>query len=81
MKPSVNVSSAAPSNHLPCRWRAAIMGVLSLFAVQLSPALGELPDPEVIAALGSYPLLRTDRDGWIVLVTDGEQMWVDVERR
>jgi hypothetical protein len=27
-----------------------------------------------------YTLLRTDRNGWIELSTDGEQMWVEVER-
>jgi len=27
-----------------------------------------------------FTLLRTDRDGWIELITDGEQMWVEVER-
>jgi hypothetical protein len=28
-----------------------------------------------------YTLLRTDRIGWIELTTDGQQMWVEVERR
>ena len=27
-----------------------------------------------------YTLLRTDRNGWIQLSTDGEQLWVEVER-
>ena len=26
-------------------------------------------------------LLRTDRKGWIELSTDGEQLWVEVERK
>jgi hypothetical protein len=26
-----------------------------------------------------YNLLRTDRDGWIEIRTDGQQMWVEVE--
>jgi len=39
------------------------------------------PDPQVLDALQSYNLLRTDRNGWIELTTDGEQMWVEVESR
>jgi hypothetical protein len=37
----------------------------------------------LVAVLGIaiYILLRTDRDGWIELATDGEQMWVQVERK
>jgi len=26
-------------------------------------------------------LLRTDRHGWIEITTDGEKLWVEVERR
>jgi hypothetical protein len=28
-----------------------------------------------------YTLLRTDRNGWIQLSTDGEQLWIEVERQ
>ena len=49
--------------------------------VLLSAAADELaPDPEVLEALQGYTLLRTDQNGWIELITDGEQMWVDVAR-
>jgi hypothetical protein len=27
-----------------------------------------------------YSLLRTDQNGWIELTTDGEQMWMGVEK-
>jgi beta-lactamase superfamily II metal-dependent hydrolase len=40
-----------------------------------------LPSPETIQALGGYNLLRTDLNGWIEILTDGEQMWVEVERK
>jgi hypothetical protein len=40
-----------------------------------------LPDPETLQAVQGYPLLRTDQNGWIELTTDGEQMWVEVERK
>ena len=40
-----------------------------------------LPSFETLAAVQGYPLLRTDQNGWIELVTDGEQMLVEVERK
>jgi competence protein ComEC len=49
--------------------------------VLLSPAPGGEPDAEVIQALDGYNLLRTDRNGWIEITTDGDQLWVEVERR
>jgi hypothetical protein len=39
------------------------------------------PSQEKLEAVQGYPLLRTDRNGWIELKTDGEQMWVEVERK
>jgi beta-lactamase superfamily II metal-dependent hydrolase len=52
--------------------------------VLLSVAPGDrrgLPSPETLEAVQGYMLLRTDRNGWIELTTDGEQMWVEVERK
>jgi hypothetical protein len=39
------------------------------------------PDPETLQAVQGYTLLRSDRNGWIEIETDGEEMWVEVERR
>jgi hypothetical protein len=39
------------------------------------------PAQEVLNATQGYPLLRTDQDGWVHLSTDGEKLWVEVERR
>jgi beta-lactamase superfamily II metal-dependent hydrolase len=39
-----------------------------------------LPSPETLEAVEGYSFLRTDRNGWIQLSTDGEQLWVEVER-
>ena len=39
-----------------------------------------MPDREVMDLLKDYDLLRTDRNGWIDVATDGSQMWVNVER-
>jgi hypothetical protein len=52
--------------------------------VLLSVAAGDRegrPDPQVLEALEGYNLLRTDRNGWIKLSTDGEQLWMEVERK
>jgi hypothetical protein len=35
----------------------------------------------VLEALKGRTLLRTDRNRWIELSTDGEQIWVEVERK
>ncbi len=40
-----------------------------------------LPSPETLEAVQSYTLLHTDRNGWIQITTDGEKMWVEVERK
>jgi competence protein ComEC len=40
-----------------------------------------LPDPQTLEAVQNYNLLRTDRNGWIHLSTDGKQLWVEVERK
>jgi beta-lactamase superfamily II metal-dependent hydrolase len=50
----------------------------------LSVAAGNprnLPDAETLESVDGYTLLRTDQNGWIELSTDGEQMWVEVERK
>jgi competence protein ComEC len=52
--------------------------------ILLSVAAGDpdgRPDPETLEAAQGYTLLRTDLNGWIHLNTDGERMWVEVERR
>jgi beta-lactamase superfamily II metal-dependent hydrolase len=52
--------------------------------VLLSVAAGDeegRPDPQVLQALEGHTLLRTDQNGWIELSTDGERMWVEVERK
>ncbi len=39
-----------------------------------------LPDQEVLDSLDGYSVLRTDRSGWITVITDGNSMRVEVER-
>ena len=66
----------APLN--PAEWVANLQPQAVLLSVSLKDATG-LPSPEALWAVEGYPLLRTDRNGWIELSTDGEQMWVEVE--
>ena len=52
--------------------------------VLLSVAAGDpegLPSPETLDSIEGYNLLRTDRNGWIQLTTNGEHMWLEVERK
>lgn len=51
--------------------------------VVLSVVAGDidgLPSQDVLDALEGYSLLRTDRNGWIDISTDGVEMLVNVER-
>jgi competence protein ComEC len=70
-------SGYAPSN--PPEWIANLRPQVILISV--SPAdIQDLPSPETVELLQGYTVLRTDRNGWIELTTDGEEMWVEVER-
>ncbi len=40
-----------------------------------------LPSPEVLETLKGTTVLRTDHHGWIAFRTDGQSLWVEVERR
>jgi len=71
-------SGYAPAN--PPEWIEGLHPSLVLLSVAADDRDG-LPDRETLEAVQGYTLLRTDRDGWIHLSTDGEQMWVEVERR
>jgi beta-lactamase superfamily II metal-dependent hydrolase len=51
-----------------------------LLSVEAGDAQGR-SDPQVLQSLQSRTLLRTDQNGWIKLTTDGQQMWVEVERK
>lgn len=57
------------------RWRPQVV----LLSVSPGDPAG-LPDPETLDALQGYPLLRTDRHGWVRLSTDGVQLWVETEK-
>lgn len=49
----------------------------------ISVAAGDpngLPAQDVLDSLDGYSLLRTDRSGWITVITDGDKMRVETER-
>jgi len=71
-------SGYAPSN--PPEWIDKLQPRVVLLSVSAADKEG-LPSPETLELLQGYTVLRTDRNGWIELSTDGEQMWVNVERK
>jgi competence protein ComEC len=70
-------SGYAPIN--PPQWIAALRPQVVLISVAAGDRDG-LPSPETLGLLEGYTVLRTDRNGWIELSTDGEQMWVEAAR-
>ncbi len=70
-------SGYAASN--PPEWVANLQPQIILLSVAAGDRKG-LPDAETLDAVAGYPLLRTDLNGWIRLSTDGENLWVSVER-
>ena len=71
-------SGYAESN--PPEWIANLNPELVLLSVSAADENG-MPDSEVLDSLKDYELLRTDRNGWVEITTNGEQMWVNVERQ
>jgi competence protein ComEC len=64
----------------PPEWIAALRPQVVLLSVAAGDPDG-LPDPSVLDGLAGITLLRTDRNGWITLSTDGLDLWVEVEKR
>jgi competence protein ComEC len=68
----------APAN--PPEWINNLKPELLLLSVAPKNKQG-FPSPETLDTIAGYPLLRTDQNGWIHLSTDGDRLWVEVERR
>lgn len=69
-------SGYGPAN--PPDWIAHLQPQLILLSVRAGNREG-LPSTDVLDTLADYNLLRTDRNGWIHLTTDGETMWLEAE--
>ncbi|MFZ5819167.1 MAG: ComEC/Rec2 family competence protein [Chloroflexota bacterium] len=64
----------------PPEWIANLNPQVILLSVAAGDKDG-LPDQELLDSIEDYPLLRTDRNGWIEATTDGQQMWIRVEEQ
>ena len=71
-------SGYAASN--PPDWIANLNPELVVLSVAAGDENG-MPDGEVLESIKDYDVLRTDQNGWIEITTNGEQMWVNVERQ
>jgi competence protein ComEC len=71
-------SGFAPVN--PPEWIAALRPQVVILSVAAGDPDG-LPDQVVLDNLTGYTLLRTDRNGWISVATDGNSLWVEVEKK
>jgi competence protein ComEC len=79
----ITVLLLAESGYAPLNtsaWIEQLHPRLVLLSVAAGDAEG-LPSPETLLAVKGYQLLRTDQNGWIKLSTDGEQLWVEVEKK
>jgi len=79
---SVDVLLLADSGYAPSNPLDIIENVNPKLVV-LSVAAGDpngLPAQSVLESLDGYSVLRTDRSGWISVITNGNEMRVEVER-
>jgi len=70
-------SGYAASN--PEDWIVNLNPELVVLSVSAADENG-MPDSETLDAVKGFSLLRTDHNGWIEITTDGDQMWVNVEK-
>jgi competence protein ComEC len=78
----VSLLSLADSGYAisnPPEWINNLNPALVVLGVSAADENG-MPDTEVLDLVKDYDLLRTDRNGWIDVATNGSQMWVNVER-
>jgi competence protein ComEC len=79
----VSVLSLADSGYAasnPPEWTTNLNPELVVLSVDAADQNG-MPDREVLESIKDYALLRTDQNGWIEITTNGEQMWINVERQ
>jgi competence protein ComEC len=62
----------------PYGWLNQLQPLVALISVESGNSRG-LPSLEVLDALQSRNILRTDLNGWIELTTDGVHLWAKVE--
>ena len=82
LETKVDVLLLADSGYAPSN-SPELLNALKPQLVILDVVAGDpdgLPSQEVLDSLEGYSLLRTDRNGWITVTTDGETMQAEVER-
>ena len=63
----------------PPEWIQNLNPQLTVISVAAADQNG-LPDQDTLDALTGYSLLRTDRNGWIEITTNGRQMWTATQK-
>ena len=71
-------SGYAPVN--PPEWLANLAPEILVLSVEAGDKDG-LPQEEIKALMDEHPGLRTDLNGWVHLATDGERVWIDVQKQ
>ena len=74
----ISESGYAPAN--PPEWLLNLSPKVFILSVAGDDANG-LPERNLLDFLKDQTILRTDQNGWIELSTDGEQLWLEVERK
>ncbi len=64
----------------PPEWLFNLSPQIYMLSVAGDDSFG-MPSPQTLTLLQNQTLLRTDKNGWIRLSTDGEQLWAEVERK
>ena len=64
----------------PPEWIENLQPEVVLLSVALNDRDGR-PDEALLDTLADYTILRSDQNGWVQLSTDGDELWVEVERR
>ncbi|GAB4502708.1 MAG: hypothetical protein Fur0035_22630 [Anaerolineales bacterium] len=67
-----------PAN--PPQWLTTLSPQVYILSVASADSAG-LPDPQLMKFLENQNILRSDRNGWISISSDGEQMWLESERK
>lgn len=79
----VDVLMLADSGYSPLTppdWLQNLQPRLVVISVAAADLNG-LPDKDTLDALTGYSVLRTDVNGWVEVMTDGKQLWVQDERK
>ena len=63
----------------PADWLSSLSLNTAVISVDALNRYGR-PSQETLAALQGTQVLRTDTHGWVEFTTDGDRVWVEVER-